>query len=903
MLTSIKQPSVILVFAILVSSSASFVLGNPISGVFGACDFDGDHKTDLAVFRPSDGKWYLNQSAIGIGEVQLGHSEDIPVPADFDGDGKTDAAVYRAGVWSFLMSTEASPDTVTFGSSGDIPISVDFDGDGRADVAVFRPSTGEWFWINSSNEMQSNQRFGQAGDIPVAMDYDGDGRTDAAVFRPSNATWYWSNSSDGVITAVQFGISSDVPVPADFDADGKAEPAVWRPSEGWYMLAADSSTHFVSFGLPNDTPVPADYDGDGKADIAVWRPSTGQWYRIASSSGLTSADSWGLNSDIPLLGIRNPQRALPNPASTVTDSSPNPTGTAPTTETATATPSASPTAGPPTFTCDYYASPTGTAGGAGSGASPWDLQTAFSKTLLITNGKTLCLKGGTYSGKFISTLNGGGTVRSSPGEWAKIDGYLTTQLNGAITGSQTTLTVASATNIADGSVLSIDTEHVLVTSTVAGNTRTVMRGWNGTTPAAHPSGAVVTHVGNQLTLNGDNTTYRDLEITNSSPQRDLTPPGLDDQGCCGFYSKIRGAGVVIANRSGNSLINLIVHDNLDGIFTGSSSSNTLVYGCVTYNNGGHWTNPIEGERGAGNGMYLENSAGYSRVYDTISVNNFGHGGQFFGVTGPYVGGDVQGSVFANAGSPMRGIDPNIAYRNMLFGADSQVVPTASVTNSHFYHPAGMGYSVNFGYGAGILLGIFTNNYVIGSGTGFEASSVTSLTMTGNKFYSAGSGDKYVISKRLLFFWNNNTYYATTAAQARFGDSTGGNNLNFTGWKTATGFDLLSTATTSAMPDTVIVRPNAYTAGRANVVVYAPSGAASINVNLSTSRLTNGQSYTIKNAFNYFGPNVASGTYNSSSPTISLPLTGAAASVATPKGSDFTPVTTCPAFCSLIVVAN
>ena len=64
-------------------------------------------------------------------------------------------------------------------------------------------------------------------------------------------------------------------------------------------------------------------------------------------------------------------------------------------------------------------------------------------------------------------------------------------------------------------------------------------------------------------------------------------------------------------------------------------------------------------------MYLENSAGYSRVYDTISVNNFGHGGQFFGVTGPYIGGDVQGSVFANAGSPMRGIDPNIAYRNML----------------------------------------------------------------------------------------------------------------------------------------------------------------------------------------------------------------------------------------------
>ena len=504
-------------------------------------------------------------------------------------------------------------------------------------------------------------------------------------------------------------------------------------------------------------------------------------------------------------------------------------------------------------------------------------------------------------GKFISTLNGGGTVRSAPGEWAVLDGYLTTSLNGAINSSQTTLTVASSMNIVDGSVLSIDTEHVLITSTVSGNTRTVMRGWNGTTPAAHSIGAVITHVGNQLTLNGDNMTYRDLEITNSLPQRDLTPPGLDDQGCCGFYSKIRGAGVVIANTSGNNLINLIVHDNLDGIFTGSSSSNTLVYGCVTYNNGGHWTNPIEGERGAGNGMYLENSAGYSRVYETISVNNFGHGGQFFGVTGPYVGGDVQGVVFANAGSPMRGIDPNIAYRNMLFGADSQVVPTASVTNSHFYHPAGMGYSVNFGYGAGIIVGIFTNNYVIGSSTGFEASSVTNLTMTGNKFYSAGSNDISVLSQRLPYVWNNNTYYATGANQFKYGDTTSHNNLNFAAWKTATGFDLLSTATTSVMPDTVVVRPNAYTAGRANVVVYAPSGAASISVNLSTSGLTNGQSYTIKNAFNYFGPNVASGTYNSSSPTISLPLTGAAASVATPVGATYTPTTTVPQFGAFIVV--
>lgn len=67
----------------------------------------------------------------------------------------------------------------------------------------------------------------------------------------------------------------------------------------------------------------------------------------------------------------------------------------------------------PAATCDYYTAPAVISGGDGSNGNPWDLQSALNTELMIS-GKTLCLKGGTYYGKFTSTLNGG-TVQSAPG--------------------------------------------------------------------------------------------------------------------------------------------------------------------------------------------------------------------------------------------------------------------------------------------------------------------------------------------------------------------------------------------------------------------------------------------------------------------------------------------------------
>lgn len=219
-------------------------------------DFDRDGRTDYAVFRPSSGTWYLLNSTAGVQAVNWGLATDIPTPHSsyFLNTPYANPTVFRPsnGTW-YLQGLNAVP--LAFGQAGDVPVSADFNGDGTDEYAVFRPSTGTWYILDTiANQYQAIQ-FGMNGDQPVTADYDGDGRADVAVFRPSTGFWFWLNSSDGAFSSAQWGQAGDIPQPADYTGRGEAELAVYRAGNWYIRQSYDKSLLFVSFGLPTDIPV------------------------------------------------------------------------------------------------------------------------------------------------------------------------------------------------------------------------------------------------------------------------------------------------------------------------------------------------------------------------------------------------------------------------------------------------------------------------------------------------------------------------------------------------------------------------------------------------------------------------------------------------------------------------
>lgn len=301
----------------------------PIGRVQHVVDFNGDGMTDFSVIRDLDAtpdgrlRWFVALNGPNtIFARDFGLATDTQTPVDFDGDNKTDIAVWRPGPSAFFYILQSSTNTVRsvqFGQEGDDPTVVgDYDGDGKADLAVYRDgiSTGDksmWFFLGSLNNPNNNISYvgwGQSGDFPAPGDYDGDGKNDFCIQRAVGGQGvFWLRTAAGAISAKQFGAPTDTIVPGDYDGDGRTDIATIRgvgSGMRWQWLASSNGTvNYSTFGLfASDIPVQGDYDGDRVTDIAVWRPGSPSvfWVR-RSKTNTVVAYGFGNPDDIATAGF------------------------------------------------------------------------------------------------------------------------------------------------------------------------------------------------------------------------------------------------------------------------------------------------------------------------------------------------------------------------------------------------------------------------------------------------------------------------------------------------------------------------------------------------------------------------------------------------------------------------
>jgi hypothetical protein len=358
-----------------------------------------------------------------------------------------------------------------------------------------------------------------------------------------------------------------------------------------------------------------------------------------------------------------------------------------------------------------------------------------------------------------------------------------------------------------------------------------------------------------LTVYGAWTWFRDFEITHSGPR---------------VFGNARPHGVEVYGPN-TKLINLVIHDNGQGIGLWTAAPDSEAYGNVLYNNGWEGT-----DRGHGHNLYTQNQTGYKYINNNIMLLPFGYSLHVYSTTVPIDNYQIGKNIFLSG--------------QVLVGGQIDAHNITYDGNYHYMaHPT-------FGFGATNNANLtFTNNFIaaypalrwwsnakVNNNTFFPVNQTGQDLALSITLRPGGTTGDYVVDK--------NTYYqGITRAGWDFSMyDPSVHNYTYTMWSNQTPWDRTSNYITTQPTGTkIVLQPNQYDPDKANLAIYNWNKASSVNVDLSSLGFNVGDVVDIRNAQNYFAESMTV-TYDGS--PVTIPMTGWTVAVPVGLTSPLFPVT-------------